>query len=89
MLGENIKTARLAAALKQAALARQLGISPLRMWRYESNRARPSIEMLRQIAEHIDGALRGLGLPGITVDELINAKAVGAPTSAPEPVQHG
>lgn len=61
MLGENIKAARDAAGIKQAEFARQLGISPLRMWRYETNRARPSIEMLKQIAS----------LAGVTVDALV------------------
>jgi transcriptional regulator with XRE-family HTH domain len=65
MLGKNIRAARAAKKLKQADLARRCGWSPLRMWRYESDRNVPGIDDLRLIAREL----------GVTTDSLLAPEA--------------
>jgi transcriptional regulator with XRE-family HTH domain len=66
MLGQNIRMARESKGIKQADLARMLGIQPLRLWRYESGRARISVDLVAEISRKL----------GVTTDSLIHGPSV-------------
>jgi len=52
MLGEQIKTLRLARNISQVALANQLGVTKQSVSNWENNNILPSIDMLKKIASY-------------------------------------
>ena len=70
-----IKKYREAAGLKQAYVAKQIGIAVDTMWRYENNKGEPRATELLKMAE----------LFGCTIDELVGKNPTQPlPTQEPE-----
>ena len=59
-LGENIRTLRKAAGLTQEALAEALGVTTGAVYKWESGRAMPELELLVEIAQWMLSPGRGL-----------------------------
>jgi transcriptional regulator with XRE-family HTH domain len=62
-LGPNIRAARVAAGVKQAELARRIGVTPTTVWKWENARVVPPLERVAQIAEQLGVTLEGLVTP--------------------------
>jgi transcriptional regulator with XRE-family HTH domain len=64
-LGPNIRAARAAAGVKQAELARRIGVTPTTVWKWENARVVPPLERIAQIADVL----------GVTLDALVKLEA--------------
>lgn len=60
MLGKRIRAARLAAGLKQAELGRRVGVQGIWLYKIESGRDAPSLDLLTKIATALDVTLDSL-----------------------------
>lgn len=67
-LGEKIATLRKRQGLTQDAFAKKIGVHSNHITRWESNRMRPSVQMLEKIA----------AVFGVTTDRLLDAQALAA-----------
>ena len=61
MLGKRIREARERADLKQAELARRVGVQPMSLYKIESGRSAPGRELLTRIATEL----------GVSLDSLV------------------
>jgi transcriptional regulator with XRE-family HTH domain len=64
MLGKRIREARESAKLKQAELARRVGVQPVSMYKIESGRSTPGLDLLMRIAAEL-----GVSLDSLVFDE--------------------
>lgn len=80
MIGKRIREAREAAKLKQAELARRVGVQPISIYKIESGRSTPGLQLLTRIATEL-----GVSIDSLVFDESELEQPNRAPSEVPPP----
>lgn len=86
MLGEQIKSLRMARNISQVTLANQLGVTKQSVSNWENNNILPSIDMLKKIAVYfscttdflleLDDSRFSIDTDGLTLDEIAHIQLI-------------